>query len=323
MPAACIILVTHAAEGVGPITVTALAHGGHTVYAALNCRRWRDRAQAQRLRDSAIEHGLDIRIVDMKPESSDSVSKAVGEIVHTSGQIDILVQGGVPSMVGPTEAFAPEQASKTLGRYLVGAQRTLRAVLPHMREAHAGLIIWVLGTAAGGGTAPYLGWYCAIQSGLEALAVQYARDLVPFGIESALVMSGMFGTLSSPFQRPELPADQTTSAAYSRRLGLQFQQRIQNAADELSCAEEIPGATAGAVAMIVETPAGQRPFRTIVDPVKDGADVVFLVLDRVRAEMMRRLGCGDLLDVCYRERRSDEGVTPETLRNAEANDDGV
>jgi hypothetical protein len=42
-------------------------------------------------------------------------------------------------------------------------------------------------------------------------------------------------------------------------------------------------------------PFGQRPFRVRIDPAQDGADVGFTVLDRLRAEMLHRVGMGDLL----------------------------
>jgi hypothetical protein len=56
-----------------------------------------------------------------------------------------------------------------------------------------------------------------------------------------------------------------------------------------------PGAVAGAIAVIVDTRFGERPFRVHVDPSNDGAAVAFAVIDRVREEMLRRVGFGDLL----------------------------
>jgi hypothetical protein len=55
------------------------------------------------------------------------------------------------------------------------------------------------------------------------------------------------------------------------------------------------GAVAEAVAKIVEAPFGKRPFRVHVDPTQDGADVAFAVMDRVRNEMLHRVGLSDLL----------------------------
>ena len=55
------------------------------------------------------------------------------------------------------------------------------------------------------------------------------------------------------------------------------------------------GAVADAIVGVVGAPFGKRPFRLHIDPTQDGADVGFTVLDRVRAEMLHRVGLGDLL----------------------------
>jgi hypothetical protein len=54
-------------------------------------------------------------------------------------------------------------------------------------------------------------------------------------------------------------------------------------------------AVADAIVKVVDAPFGKRPFRVHIDPTQDGAEVVNAVLDRVRAEMLRRIGLGDLL----------------------------
>ena len=41
---------------------------------------------------------------------------------------------------------------------------------------------------------------------------------------------------------------------------------------------------------IVDAPFGKRPSRAYVDPTEDGAAVTFAVMDRVRAEMLHRVG---------------------------------
>lgn len=52
---------------------------------------------------------------------------------------------------------------------------------------------------------------------------------------------------------------------------------------------------ARAIVRVVDTPFGRRPFRVHIDPSGDGADVGFAVLDRLRAEMLHRVGLADLL----------------------------
>jgi len=52
---------------------------------------------------------------------------------------------------------------------------------------------------------------------------------------------------------------------------------------------------ANAIVKVVDMPFGKRPFRVHVDPANDGAEVVNGVADRVRAELLRNMGLGDLL----------------------------
>jgi NAD(P)-dependent dehydrogenase (short-subunit alcohol dehydrogenase family) len=41
--------------------------------------------------------------------------------------------------------------------------------------------------------------------------------------------------------------------------------------------------------------AGQRPFRTHIDPSRDGSEVVSAVYDRIRTEFYHRVGIAELL----------------------------
>jgi hypothetical protein len=67
-------------------------------------------------------------------------------------------------------------------------------------------------------------------------------------------------------------------------------------------------AVADAIVKVVDTRFGKRPFRAHIDPTQDGAEVVNAVLDRVRAELLRRIGLGDLLiprDLASQSRSAD------------------
>ena len=59
-------------------------------------------------------------------------------------------------------------------------------------------------------------------------------------------------------------------------------------------AADISG-VAEAIVKVVDTPLGKRPFRLPIDPTQDDVEVVNGVLDRVRAEMLRRIGLADVL----------------------------
>ena len=56
-----------------------------------------------------------------------------------------------------------------------------------------------------------------------------------------------------------------------------------------------PGEVARQIVRVVAMPFGKRPFRVHIDPAQDGAEVVNAVADRMRREMLRDIGLGDLL----------------------------
>ena len=55
------------------------------------------------------------------------------------------------------------------------------------------------------------------------------------------------------------------------------------------------GRARDAIAKIVDMPFGRRPFRVHVDPTQDGAEVAFTVIDRMRTDMLHRVGLDELL----------------------------
>ena len=61
------------------------------------------------------------------------------------------------------------------------------------------------------------------------------------------------------------------------------------------CAGLHASEVAEAIARVLDMPFGKWPFRVHIDPSEDGAEVVNGVADRVRAELLRRIGLADLL----------------------------
>jgi hypothetical protein len=59
-----------------------------------------------------------------------------------------------------------------------------------------------------------------------------------------------------------------------------------------------------------DAPAGERPFRTHIDPSRDGNEVVSAVADRIRVEFFRRLGLEELLSA----HRACESASPKNER---------
>jgi NAD(P)-dependent dehydrogenase (short-subunit alcohol dehydrogenase family) len=287
-----IILVTGSSSGFGRLTAEALGRAGHTVYASMRDVAGRNAQNAAELSGIA---GSDIRPIELDVQSEPSVNAAVEKIIAESGQIDVIVHNAGHMMFGPAEAFTPEQFAQQYDVNVLGTQRVNRAALPHMRARREGLLVWVSSSSSAGGTPPYLSPYFAAKAGMDSLAVLYARELARWGIETTIVVPGAFTKGTNHFAHSGRPADEARVAEYEAGPYKGFGEQVQKAFAEIVPDDADPAPVAEMIADVVDTPFGKRPFRIHYDPTQDGADVGFTVLDRLRAEMLHRVGLSDLL----------------------------
>ena len=290
-----IVLITGASSGFGRLTAQALADAGHTIYASMR-GLGEDASRASGLSEYRREHGVDIRPIELDVGSQASADEAVRQVVAAHGRLDVLIHNAGHMVFGPSEAFTPEQLAELYDVNVVGTQRVNRAALPHLRRRGRGLVVWVSSSSVAGGTPPYLGPYFAAKAGMDALAVAYARELVRWGIETSIVVPGAFTQGTNHFENAGRPGDATRAAEYEAGPYRGFGEEVRQAFSRIVPEDADASAVARAIAAVVAAPPGQRPFRVHVDPTRDGAEVAFGVIDRVRDEMLRRLGLGDLID---------------------------
>jgi NAD(P)-dependent dehydrogenase (short-subunit alcohol dehydrogenase family) len=290
-----IILITGASSGFGRITAEALARAGHTVYASMRDVAGRNAANAKEMAQLSAAEKIDLRALELDVQSDASAEAAVKEIVKQSGKIDVVVHNAGHMMFGPAEAFTPEQFAQQYDVNVLGTQRVNRAALPIMRAAQQGLLVWVSSSSSAGGTPPYLSPYFAAKAAMDALAVQYARELSRWGIETSIVVPGAFTKGTNHFAHSGRPADEARVAEYEAGPYKGFSEQVQKAFAEIVPDDADVSGVADAIVDIVDMPFGTRPFRVHYDPTQDGADVGFAVMDRVRAEMLHRVGLSDLL----------------------------
>jgi NAD(P)-dependent dehydrogenase (short-subunit alcohol dehydrogenase family) len=287
-----VIVVTGASSGFGRLSAEALALAGHTVYASMRDTTGRNASQVEAVGYFAKDNGVDLRTVEMDVQSQSSVDAAIDKIFNANGRIDVVVHNAGHMVFGPAEAFTPQQLADLYDNNVVSTQRVNRAVLPHMPRQQQGLLVWVSSSSSAGGTPPYLAPYFAAKA---ALAVAYARELVRWGIETSIIVPGAFTSGTNHFARAGSPADHTVVDQYEAGPYAGFGSRVQEAFDAIVPPNADVSAVADAVVSVVDTPFGQRPFRVHIDPAQDGADVGFAVLDRLKAEMLHRVGLQDLL----------------------------
>jgi NAD(P)-dependent dehydrogenase (short-subunit alcohol dehydrogenase family) len=288
------IVVTGASSGFGALTVRALADAGHTVYAGMRETAGRNAPAVAALAEYADEHGVDLRAIEMDVADQASVDAAVERIIAEAGRLDVVVHNAGHMVLGPAEAFTPEQVAAVYDANVLSTQRVNRAALPHLRAQRDGLVVWVGSSSSRGGTPPFLAPYFAAKAAEDALAVSYAVELARFGIDTTIVVPGAFTRGTNHFAHAGHPQDGAVVAAYDERYAGLMDEVAQRLA-RLVPADADPAEVARQIARVVDLPKGERPFRVHVDPAHDGAEEVFDHGDRVRTEFYRRIGLEDLL----------------------------
>jgi NAD(P)-dependent dehydrogenase (short-subunit alcohol dehydrogenase family) len=288
------VVVTGASSGFGALTVRALARAGHTVYAGIRDTAGRNAPVVAGLIKEAAADGLALRPVELDVTSQPSADAAVDRILDEQGRLDVIVHNAGHMVLGPAEAFTPEQYASVYDVNVLGTQRVNRAALPYLRAQRSGLLVWVGSSSTRGGCPPFLAPYFGAKAAMDAIAVSYAAELIRFGIDTTIVVPGAFTTGTSHFAHAGAPADADRAAAYDGR----YRALMDEVSPRLSAlipGDADPGEVADVIAGIVSRPAGQRPFRVHVDPSRDGSEVVSVVADRIRADFYRRIGLDDLL----------------------------
>ena len=284
------ILITGASSGFGRDTALTLARAGHTVYASMRDLAVRNHDNANSLATEAAKEKLSLKIIEIDVTSTDSVNKAVAAIAAESGRIDVLVNNAGFATAGVSEGFTDAQVLNQFDVNVVGIQRMLRAVLPHMRKQKDGLVINV-GSILGRVTFPFFGVYGASKFAVEALTDSYRYEVSQLGVDVVLVQPSAYPT--NMYSSVQFPSDASRGGEYGATgeiPGAMFKHfmSIFSAADAPN-----PHDVAQAIAKLVALPKGKRPARTVV-----GADFGSATVNRqtepVQAGVVKALGLDHL-----------------------------
>jgi NAD(P)-dependent dehydrogenase (short-subunit alcohol dehydrogenase family) len=290
-----IIIITGASSGFGALTARALAKASHTVYASMRETNGRNAPHVEDAKKFAKDNSVDLRAIELDVASQGSVDDAIQQIIADNKRLDVVIHNAGHMVFGPAEAFTPEQLAELYDVNVLSTQRVNRTVLPQLRKQKRGLVIWVSSSSAAGGTPPYLAPYFAAKAAMDALAVVYARELTRWGIETSIIVPGAFTAGTNHFAHAGSPADKARVAEYDAGPYADFGDHVRKGFASIVPPHADASAVADAIVKVVDTQFGKRPFRVHIDPTQDGAEVVNAVSDRVRAELLRRIGLGDLL----------------------------
>ena len=250
------ILITGANGGFGNLIALTLIGNGHTVVASMRGIDTKNSSAAAEFKKAGAH------VVEIDVTHDDSVHQGVTAAVEMADGIDVVVNNAGVGVIGLQETFTPEDWQKIFDVNLFGVQRVNRAILPHMRSRKSGLLIFI-SSLLGRFTIPFYGPYNASKWALEAMAENYRVELSGFGVDACLVEPGGYPT--SFMDNLVKPGDSSRDSGYGdlAQVPSQFLNTFEKALANKP--EQNPQDVADAVSDLIARPAGQRPFRTVVD----------------------------------------------------------
>lgn len=193
------ILITGASSGIGLATAKLFHDRGWRVVATM-----RDVADA-----APWMQGERCLPVALDVSSQASVDAAVARALAAYGKLDVAFCNAGYGLNGPLEGASEEQMARQFDVNVLGVIRTMKGVLPHMRERREGVI---LTTSSIGGLIgmPISPLYIASKHAVEGLIESARFELAPFGVRLKLIEPGGIRT---DFSRRS--ADWTDHPAYA------------------------------------------------------------------------------------------------------------
>lgn len=134
-------------------------------------------------------------------------------------------------------------------------------------------MLWVGSSSTRGGTPPYLGPYFAAKAGMDALAERYAGELAPWGIETSIIVPGVYTSGTNHFANATQPADNAVKKEYDEGPSKGLEKRIMDGQVSTTPKTSNPENVAKTIVGVVGMEFGKRPFRVHVDTEADGAHV--------------------------------------------------
>ena len=258
------ILVTGANGEFGKLTVKKLLNDGHIVVASMREPEDRNKSSASELRDA----GACIVEIDVTDDSS--VVCGTKKAIDMVGSLDVIVNNAGIGAFGIQETFTDKDWQRLFDVNVFGVQRMNRAVLPHLRENKSGLLIHV-SSLIGRMVLPFWGVYSASKWALEAMAETYRVELSRYGIDSCIIEPGAYPTAF--FEGLMESSDKLRNHSYNgmNQVAKEFFTDFSSVLN--SNKEQKSQYVADAISLLIDTPAGQRNFRTVVDNMGIGGSI--------------------------------------------------
>lgn len=210
------VLITGAAKGIGRALALGLAERRYDV--AVNDIS----AEAQRLEGLAGEiaaKGQRALVVPADISVRDQARGMVSRVLQEWAVLDVLVNNAGVLSVDTIEDLTEEAWDRVFDVNAKGTFLVSQAVIPHMRERHAGRIIHIASIGGKLG-APQQGHYCSSKAAVIELTRVMAMELGEYGIQVNVVCPGIILTeMGRNNLKTQANIDKWTNATALKRLG--------------------------------------------------------------------------------------------------------
>ncbi|MCY8105047.1 oxidoreductase [Bacillus mojavensis] len=210
-----IAVVTGASSGFGLLAAVKLAQSFFVIATA------RQPEKAEQLRGLAAKHhvadSIHITALDVTDEHS---IEAFGKTISAYAPIDVLVNNAGTAYGGFIEDVPMEHFRKQFETNVFGLINVTKTVLPYIRK-HSGAKIINVSSISGLTGFPALSPYAASKYALEGFSESLRLELLPFGIETALIEPGSYKTsiwTTSLSNHMTVPADDSAYHQYYKQI---------------------------------------------------------------------------------------------------------
>jgi len=199
-----------------------------------------------------------VELLQLDVTDDSSVRRAVDAVLQQEGTVDVLINNAGIGVLGPIEESPDDDIRRVFETNVFGAVRTIRAVLPTMREKGKGTIVNVTSTA-GRLASHCMGIYSASKHALEAISESLASEVYPWGIRVRVIEPGFVVTpiLQTALESAGSNTQDSPYADAIRRTNLKFAGAQQTGSD--------PKVVAEAIELAINTGGPRLRFRATPD----------------------------------------------------------
>jgi NAD(P)-dependent dehydrogenase (short-subunit alcohol dehydrogenase family) len=177
--------ITGTSSGVGrELALAALGRGDRVAATARNTDALAD--LVTRYPDQGLALTLDVR-------EEHAAQIATKQTVEAFGRIDVVVNNAGYGVFGPVETSTDEQTRELFNTNVFGVLNVLRAVLPVLRQQHAGHVVQI-SSLFGHMSYPGSGVLAASKHAVGGFTEALAIELAPLGVRFTMIEPGAINT---------------------------------------------------------------------------------------------------------------------------------